>query len=489
MEKRTLNPEQIKNKIVRGVVVLTVRTFLIQTISFLGVFILTIILEPSVFGIFFLVTAILNVLVYFSDVGLAAALIQKREKITLNDLSTTFFIQQGIVITLVIIGMFASGFVAKYYNLDNSGLFLLRALVASLLLSSLKTIPSIILEREMNFEKLIIPQIAETVVFYFLAILLASSGFGIHSFAWAALARGLVGLIIIFLLKPWLPRLIFDKSAAKKLVTFGVPFQANSILALLKDDLITVFVGKLLNYTQVGYIGWGQKFAFMPLRFMMDSVIKVTFPAYSRLQDDKENLKKAIEKSIYSVTALVFPLVVGICAIATDLVEIIPRYQKWQEALPVLYLFSVNALFASINTPLVNILFALGKPKIVLRLMIFWTFLTWILTFSLFKILGFLGVPLASAIVAGSTSIVIYFVKKEIQFSILSNIKTPIIASIVMLLAVLILKSYLPTNYLSILILIVTGATLYIVTAIILDKTKMLEIYKLFLNTTKSKKL
>jgi len=74
--------ETVKERAVKGVVVLTGRTFLLNAISLIATGLLTVFLSPSEFGVFWIVSAIVNFLAYFSDVGLAAALIQKKEKLS-----------------------------------------------------------------------------------------------------------------------------------------------------------------------------------------------------------------------------------------------------------------------------------------------------------------------------------------------------------------------------------------------------------------------
>ncbi|MDO8487438.1 MAG: oligosaccharide flippase family protein [Candidatus Curtissbacteria bacterium] len=458
-----LDIELITKRAISGVVTFTLRTFFLQIFTFFATFILTILLEPSIFGIFFVVSALLNFLVYFSDIGLAAALIQKKEKPTEEDLATTFTIQQVIILTLVTVGLLFSSQVAKFYNLDANGLQLLRVLIFSLVLSSLKTIPSIILERQLKFSRLVIPQILENVAFYTVAVVLAYLKFGIAAFTWAVLARGITGLVTIYILSPWIPKLSFNKAVAKSLTSFGVPFQLNSILALLKDDLLTVFLGKILSFTQIGYIGWAQKWAFIPLRFFMDNVNKVTFPAYSRMQSHSEKLGKAIEKSIFFVTYFVYPSVFGMAAIAPKVIDIIPKYGKWEPALPLLYLFGVNAIFSAVSTTFTNALFATGRPKIVLKFMVFWTTSTWLLTYPLVSKFGYVGVGIASAIVAVTSIATVYFVKKEIPISVGKSIIGPLAISITMFLVVKSLQNVLVPNLLGLIITIISGVVVYII--------------------------
>lgn len=485
-----LDYQLIKKRLISGIITFTLRTFFIQIFTFFATFLLTIVLEPKIFGIFFVVSAILNLFVYFSDIGLAAALIQKKTSPTKEDLTTTFIIQQIIVITLVIVGLFFSANIAHFFNLDNQGLLLLRTLIFSLFLSSLKTIPSIILERNLNFTRLVIPQVAENLIFYSVAVTLAFLNFGLASFIWATLARGIAGLILIYILSPWKPSFSFNVESIKTLIRFGIPFQLNSVLALIKDDLLTVFIGKLLPYNEVGYIGWAQRFSFLPLRFIMDNVIKVSFPAYSRLQENKEKLSHAIEKSIFFVTFLVYPAILGTVAIAPTVINIIPGYSKWEPALPLLYLFSLNAIFAAVNTTLTNTLFAIGKPKIILYLMVFWTILNWSLTFIFVKNFGYIGVALASAIVAASTSVTIYFVKREVKLSILKNIYLPAIASFMMLLVLRLLDPIFPDNLFGIIVMIISGILIYSLISLAVLGKKIIEdvnvVLKVFFNKTRA---
>ena len=124
----------VKKKSLTGIVALTSRTFLLQVVAFVATFLLTIFLSPQIFGVFYVVSAIINFLGYFSDIGLAAALIQKKETLSPDDLSTTFTIQQILVGSAVAIALFLSQTISDFYHLDVTGLWLFRALVVSFFL-------------------------------------------------------------------------------------------------------------------------------------------------------------------------------------------------------------------------------------------------------------------------------------------------------------------------------------------------------------------
>ncbi len=424
---------EIKGKIVGGVFALTTRTFILQIISFTATFILTIILDPAVFGIFAVVSAVISFLSYFSDIGLAAALIQQKEEPSQVELACVFTLQQLLVGTIVIIGLLFSASFGRFYGLDSDGVFLLQLLLLSFLLSSLRTIPSILLERKLEFSRLILPQILETASFYLVAIILALMGVGIRSFAWAALTRGLVGLIAIYIVSPWKIKIKISLKPIKKLISYGIPFQLNSMLALVKDDLMIIFLGKILPFSQIGYLSWAKKWAEAPLRLIMDSVIKVTFPAYARLQGNKEMLGKAIKKSFFFLALLVFPATVILIACINPMVHLIPKYGKWEPALVPFYLFTFSSVFASFSSPLVNALNAVGKIKKTLVLMIMWTVLTWILTPTLSLLMGFTGVSVAAFFISFTGIIPVMMMKRYVSFPVFASVIKPAVATVCMI--------------------------------------------------------
>ncbi|MBI3576780.1 oligosaccharide flippase family protein [Candidatus Gottesmanbacteria bacterium] len=421
----------IKKKAVSGVLALTSRTFLLQLIAFAATFLLTIFLSPAIFGVFYVVSAIIAFLGYFSDVGLAAALIQKKEDLTREDLVTTFTIQQLLVGAIVAIAMLFSGWISSFYRLDDAGVWLLRSLIVAFFLSSLKTIPSIILERQLEFKKLVIPQIVETLGFYVTAVALAWRGFGITSFTYAVLVRAILGVVSLYILSPWRMGIGITHSSAKRLLTFGLPFQVNSFLALLKDDLLTVYLGKILPFAEVGYIGWAKKWAEVPLRLIMDSVIRVTFPAFARLQHDKKILGTAIEKTLFGLALTIFPITIGLLFFIRPIVAIVPRYSKWEPALFSFALFAVASAVAALSTPLTNALNAVGKVKTTLKLMMLWTATTWILTTLLVGAIGFNGVALSLLLITSTVALVVRWAKQISQFSFVGSVRGPLVAALI----------------------------------------------------------
>ena len=482
-----MNPDEeidlqtVKGRAIKGIAALTGRTFLLQIISFFGFFLLTVFLGQEEIGLFFAISELVAILGYFSDVGLAAALIQKKEKPKVEDIRSTFTIQQILVLTLLIIIFCLSPWLRRFYNIDSTGFFLLVSLLIGFFLASLKTVPSVLLERKLKFDLLVVVEIVESCLFYGLAVFLAWQGWGVASYAWAVLARGVAGVILIYCFSPWPVGLAFEKDSLRHLLKFGVPYQANTFLAVIKDRLMNVFLWKIVGASGVGILGWAQKWAQMPLRFVMDAVMKVTFPAYARMQADKKELKKAVEKTLFFLGLIIFPLLVGITVLAQPLVHLIPKYGKWEIALIALYLFLVNSFWAAVTTPLMNALTAVGKIKIVFKLMVMWTVLTWVIYPILAIKYGFNGVALGAALVSFSSAIAIWLTKKYIDFKFFAPLLKPTIGCLTMGLGLLFLRNFLPLNIFSLILLIFIGGLLYGgLVFLMVGKSLMVDVKKLF---------
>ncbi|MBI2018506.1 oligosaccharide flippase family protein [Candidatus Daviesbacteria bacterium] len=476
-----LTTDVVKKRAVRGAAILTGRNILIQAISFFSTALLTVFLLPSEFGVFFLVSAVINFMAYFGDIGFAAALIQKKDQLTEEDLKTVFTAQQVLVVVILIAVFIMTPLLQNIYNLDYKAILLLWALGFSLLMSSLKTIPTVLMERRLEFNKYVVPQIAETIIFNITAVLLAWMGFGVTSYTVAVILRSFSGLIITYFIQPWIPSFSFSKQAFKSVLKFGVPYQANTLLAMVKDDGMILFLGSILGPSGVGLLGWAQKWAYAPLRFFMDQVIKVTFPAFSRLQDQKQELSNAVSKSIFFVSILVFPSLVMLNLLAPTLVEIIPKYTKWNPALTALLFISVTSALASITTPLTNTLNAIGKISITFRLMIMWTVTTWIFVPFLTIKYGLNGAATGFTIVGLTSVVALFVISKYVSINYIQSVGKPVLATITMGLLVFFVRSIIGTSLTQVILMVAVGLISYTLSLFVLEPNILASFKKLFI--------
>lgn len=464
--------DQFKKRSIGSVFTLTGRSVILQVINSISLIFITIFLERKEFGLFYLISTMIDSLGYFSDVGLAAALIQKKGKLTLKEIRSTFAIQQMLVVFLIIILFIFSPLVKGYYKLDQEGMLLLYVFAFSFFLSSLKTIPSVLLERKLKFKKIVIPQFVETISFNLVVIILAWKGFGIRSYIWGVFLRGFLGTVTLYLIAPWKIGLNFSFKVLKRLFKFGVPYQLNTLLAVVKDKFIILLLGGIIGSEGVALIGWAEKWAVTPLRYFLDNTCKVAFPAFAKLQASKEKLKIAIEKTFYFLSFSITPSLIGIALIAQPLINIIPRYLKWQPALIALYLYCFSSAWGGLAVFLTTILNAIGKIKTTFKLMIILTILSWLFTPVLAVRLGYIGVPISVVIVNLAVFYAVINLRKYIKIDYFSQLKGPLAASAVMMALVLYLRQFIPQSYLGILLIVLIAVVVYFSIILLIDRKR-----------------
>lgn len=467
------NIDDLKRKSVSGVVSYTLRSALLYFVAIGSTALLSAYLDPEDFGIYFLVTAVIGVFTFLSDVGLAAALIQKKSEPTLTELRTTFTVQQLLALIIFGVILLLTPVWQKHSGLERQGLALLYALGFSFILASFKTIPSILLERKLRFHTLVIPQMIEQVVFYVITVWLAIKGFGITSFTVAVIFRSIAGLIAIYMLQPWKIGLSLSRKALKTLLRFGLKFQANDLLARLKDDLFIVVLKKFLTSAEMGFLGWAKRWSMFPYQFSVQNVNAITFPTFSRLQRDTRLIARGLELSVYFISMIILPILVGMSVLAQPLTVAITAYQKWQPALPSLYFFCINIGFAAIANPFISALNAMGKINTTLKLMIVMTIATWTLTPIAWYWYGFLGVAIVSALVAAMSLYSIIIFTKIVPIQLFKNIWVAIISSLVMGTVIMVAGHNISPTVGGLMIQFILGAIVFAVSVLVIGRKQL----------------
>ncbi len=471
-EPEELAVSEISQRAVSGVMVLTIRKFLLKAVNYLGSIILARLLLPEIFGVFAIVSFIITFFGFFSDVGLGAALIQKKDKLSPKDLAVTFTLQQILVVTVTGLIWLLAPFFAGKYQLGLQGIWLLRIFSLSLFLTSLKTIPSILLERKLQFKRLIWPEVVEVISFQVIAVTLAYMGLGVWSFIAALLVRSLLGTLVLFYLSPWPVSLAWDKVIAKRLVSFGIPYNLNGFIATIKDAVMPVFVGAVSGAAAVGYLNWALTFSKLPILFMSD-IFRVTFPTYSRIQGNPELLKRAIEKTIRFTNLFLFPAAFLLAALARPIVTIVFT-DKWLPALPAFYIHLTGIIIVGITNTFMDAFWALGKTRVAVKLLIFSTLVNWGASVPLVYWFGFNGAMIGSVIVLYvSLPLTWYYIRKIVKVEVVKHIWPAFLASAIAGFAAFKLN-FLATNFIGLILVVFTGGLVYLAGLLAFDRKQLL---------------
>jgi len=458
---------QIKSKSLASVVSLLAQGSYSAALGFAAFFILTVKSGAYLLGIYNTVLATLSSFNYFTNLGLAAAIMQKKD-VRQIDLNSAFYIQFFLTIVAVIIGFMMTPLVFSFYkDLPSNTVSLYWAVLISFFFLSLKSIPSVLLEKKIEIYKVVVVQAIENTVFYLTVIILVLLGYTIESLIIAVMARAITGLILMYILNPWFPTLSFSWDSAKSLLKYGIPFQGNSFLALIKDDLLIIYLGGTIGLTNLGYVTFAKKYAEFSIRLIMDNVNRVGFPLFVTFQNDKKLLKKALQKVYFYESLLIIPAVMGALFIFDVILKIVPGdyYQKWHLALVSFYFFSLSSFFVALYSPLINFFNAIGRVKTSVAFMVYFTAFTWLSIPIAIKVFDFNGISIAFFIMSLSYILVVRKAQQYIKFSLFNFIKYPLLGGFSMMLFLVILrfiffKLFLP-EYFYLFFALVGGATVY----------------------------
>lgn len=376
-----------------GVIALAIRTVVAQLAIFGGDVALARLLEPGDYGTFGIVRFALSFFVLFGDVGLGGALIRQKEKPTEEQLSTVFFVQVGLAVGLVVLIAAGAPLIGRvWHGLPPSTPWLMRALAIDLVFTAFRIVPSILMERNLEFGKLAVVEVVVQLSFYVVAVATAAFGLRVWALAAGVLAQAIVSLITIYRVRPWRPRLYFNRELVKPLLRYGLPFQAKNLVGMANGAVTPLYAGALLGSTTLGLINWAQSTAYWPMK-LVEIMARVDFPLYSRLQDDKKVFAATLGRSIQLCAVATLGFVALMLGIGPCIVGVVYG-AKWMPALPFLYIFAA-AFSLGFLAPVVGAAFdAVGRPGVFFRLSIFWTALNWVVvlyTTPRWGAVGFVG--------------------------------------------------------------------------------------------------
>ncbi len=362
---------------VRGVALLATRTGATLLCTLAGSVVLMRLLGPQEFGVFAVLQFALTFLQFFGEVGLGGAVIQSRDVPSERELRSVFTVQLLLATGLVAIAWLAApGLTVIWPELPASSTALLRAMSLSFLVTTLRVVPSILLERKLRFGIIATADVVQVCAFYLTACTLAVGPFRTWTWPAAVLAQALAGTTVMCAAQSWRPGLALDGDALRRLLRFGLPFQLKNFIGFANGAVTPVYAGAVLGPTAVGLIGWAQQLAYLPLK-VVEIVARVSFPLLSRMQDDRGALARALERSIQLCAAAAFFAAALLLTIGRN-VTVVVFSDKWLGGLVALYAFSAALLIGFMSPVVGAVLDAVGRPGIIARLATAWTALNWL---------------------------------------------------------------------------------------------------------------
>jgi PST family polysaccharide transporter len=340
-----------------------------RTVVLLTTSILARILAKSEFGLIAVAVVAINYLSVLKDLGLGVALIQ-RNKDDIEEASNTVFTANliiGVVLSLLMIPL--APFIADYFR-DPAVTPVLRWMGITFLLNALGNVHMNRLMRELDYRRKFIPDMGNSVVKGIVSIGMALAGFGVWSLVFGQLLGTLTQAILVWIILPWRPRLALDRSLASGMMKFGAVITVNDIITQITDNIDYVIVGRVFGLVPLSIYTLAYRLPEMLLIGNLWIMGGVLFPAFSRLQDRPDDMRKGFLASIRLVQLIALPVSFGLAIAAEPIVRVVFGDQ-WLEAIPVMRVLALYAWLYSVGYHVGGVYKAIGRPDIVLKLSIF----------------------------------------------------------------------------------------------------------------------
>jgi len=401
------------------------------------------ILAPHDFGLMGIALLAMSTLETFSQTGFQAALIQKKENIeSYLDAAWTVLILRGLLLFGIL--YFAAPFVASFFDTPEAKP-IIQVIGLSVLFQAFTNIGVIYFQKELEFNKEFIYQFAGTLADFIVAVSAVLILRNVWALVFGMLAGNAVRCIVSYLIHPYMPRLSRDLAKAKELFGFGKWVLGSSILIFLIMQGDDIFVGKLLGATALGFYQLAYRISNLPATEITHVISRVTFPVYSKLQNDIPRLREAYLKVLQVTAFLSFPVAGLIFVLAPDFTKIFLG-EKWMPMVPAMQVLVFAGLVRSIMATTGPIFQAVGKPKIETKWQIVRLFVIATIVYPLTVKWGILGTAIAvflSAFVStlGFGSMAIKVTKCKLkEFS--KVVTLPLINGVIMVLIIILLKKY-----------------------------------------------
>ncbi len=358
----------LQKSTVSGVLWTGISQFLSQAFQFIVIIILARLLYPEDFGIVGMAAIFTGFISRFNELGLSAALIQ-RKNVNEIHLSTSFWTSLATGAILCILTIIVSPYIADYFQVEQVRTILIISSI-NFIVGSFTVIPRTLFSKSLDFKKLAIVEIWATFISGLISILLAVNGYGVWSLVLGMLSNSFISVLIFWKMSPWRPSSIFSIPHFKGLFSFGGYFMGSDVLNYMGSNVDYLVVGKMIGASALGYYTLAYNLITFPLNKISTIVTRVTFPAFSKIQDDNRGLHNGYLKSVQYISVITFPMLAGMFVIAPEFIVVVYG-SKWAPMILPLQILCLAGALKSIGTTVGSILMAKGRPDIEFKWNIF----------------------------------------------------------------------------------------------------------------------
>lgn len=469
--------DNLKRKVVGSLLWNSFGKFGTILIKFISNMVLARLLMPEEFGYIGMLAIFISISDAIAIGGFGQALVQKPNP-THIDYSTVFI--WNLFASTFIYGLLflCAPVVATFYNMP----FLcpiLRVQSLSIIIHAFVVIQNNQLQKNFRFKEYATRNVLAAVAGTTVAVIMAFMGFGVWSLVAGSLASGIVSVFLLWNMSTWRPTWEFSWKSFKELFSFGGLIALSDIFDRLYNNIQGLIIGKLFSAKEMGYYSQAYKLEQLPINAFTQTVAQVSFPLFSKLQSDKNDVKRALRKNLLALSYINFPLSAVMIILAVPLIHLFYGY-RWDSAIPYFRIMCLASMVSSMKAMNLNVIKGLGRGK----LFLFSKLTNRILGVSIIIVgatRGIFGI-VWSLVVVSYVELIVYSIinKSLIGYGFLSQIKDVFLNILITILSVV--PTYLIGFYISMneFVLLAIQVILFSLIYVILSMILKVEAYGVF---------
>lgn len=351
-----------KQEAIRGISWMSAFRVITRGLSFSKTLVLARILTPSQFGIFGIASLVLELLEILTETGINIFLIQSKGDIhKYVNSAWVVSILRGCIISICII--IFSPFISLFFHSN-------AALPILLFISTIPFVrgfinPAVVkLQKDLQFKYEF--WFRSTIFFFdaFVTIILALITQSVYSLVWGPLAGALLEVILSFVLITPRPAFVLHRGYFSEIFHKGKWVTLYGVLNYFAQRGDNIVVGRVMGASFLGIYEMAYKVSTLPISEICDTVSKVVFPVFAKIEHDRQRLKNAFLKTTAMIS--LFSILMGsVIFIFPKEVILLLLGDKWLSAVSVLQVLVLYGVLRAISGSASTLFLAVGKQKYV----------------------------------------------------------------------------------------------------------------------------
>ncbi len=355
----------IKRKTIKGLGWSFTDNFLSSGITFIVGIVLARILTDQEYGIIGIISIFIAVFNSIVDSGFSSALIRKKNCKSI-DFNTVFYFNLALSVLLFGTLYFIAPSISIFFNLPELTA-LVRVMGSIIVINAFAIIQRTILVKNIDFKTQTKISLISSIISGVAGIGAALYGLGVWSLVVQQITRQLLNTLLLWVFNTWSPTFEFSWQSFRELFNFGWKLLVSGLLATIWNEIYQVVIGKFYSAATLGQYTRAKGFTDIFSSNITMVVQRVSYPALSSIQDEKERLKQAYKKIIKSTMLITFVSILGLAAIAKPMVLVLIG-EKWLPSVEFLQIICFSSMLYPLHAINLNMLNVQGRSDLFLKL-------------------------------------------------------------------------------------------------------------------------